>query len=360
MEYEPVLELTRGRIIESVHFGAAAVVDASGRLLAWLGNPQIVTYLRSSAKPLQALRFIESGGDQSYHLTSKELALICASHEGSDEHVEGVKGIQVKAGIEESDLLCGVHPPFHIPTQEAMRKRGEEPSQNRNNCSGKHTGMLAFAKMRGLPVADYVNPDHPVQKAILETVAEMCGLQVEQVETGIDGCSAPNFAMPLYNAALGFARLCDPRGVTAERSAACRRITAAMMANPVMVSGAGRFDTRLMETCEGRLISKGGAEGFHSIGIMSGALGAGSPGIGIAIKIADGDISLRKPNGDSYNRGRPAVALEVLRQMGYLGAKELEALAIDFGPTKPVLNLRKLVVGVARPAFTLHRPEATS
>lgn len=345
-------------MIESVHYGAAAIVDSGGRLLAWLGNPQIVTYMRSSAKPLQAVSFIESGGDQTYHLTSKELALICGSHEGSDEHVEVVKGIQDKVGVLESDLLCGAHLPFHAPTQAAMLKQGQEPTQNHNNCSGKHTGMLAYARMRGLPISDYVNPDHPIQRTILETAAGMCGLPVEQMETGIDGCSAPCFALPLYNAALGFARLCDPRGLPVERATACRRITAAMMANPVMVSGTGRFDTRLMETCEGRLVAKGGAEGFYSIGIMAGALGAGSPGVGIAIKIADGDISIRKANGDSYNRAHPAVALETLRQMDYIGQKELEALAVDFGPTKPVLNLRRLVIGVARPVFTLQIPEA--
>ncbi len=357
-EYQPVLELTRGRIVESLHSGAAAVVDAGGHLLAWLGDPQTVTYMRSSAKPFQALPFIEGGGDQTFHLTSKELALICSSHDGTDEHMEVVKGIQAKVGVQESDLLCGTHLPFHAPTQEALLKRGEGPTQNRNNCSGKHTGMLAFSRMRGLPIADYVNPEHPIQKTILGTVAEMCSLPVEQIEIGIDGCSAPNFALPLYNAALGFARLCDPRGLSTERATACRRIVASMMANPTMVGGVGRFDTCLMETCEGRIVAKGGAEGYFCLGILAGALGAGSPGIGIALKIADGDISIRKTTGDSYNRARPAVMLEILRQMGYISQKELDALAIEFGPTKPVINLRKLVVGVARPVFTMQRSEA--
>jgi len=355
--YEPVLELTRGKVVESIHFGAAAVVDSAGRLLAWLGDPQTVTFMRSSAKPLQALGFIEGGGDQTFHLTSKELAIICASHEGTDEHVEVVKGIQGKVGVQESDLLCGTHQPIHAPTQQALLARGEEPGQNRNNCSGKHTGMLAFARMQGLPISDYINPEHPIQQSILETVAYMCGLPVERIEVGIDGCSAPNFAVPLYNAALAFARLCDGRGLQPERAAACKRIVTAMMANPVMVGGKGRFDTRLMETCEGRIVAKGGAEGFLCMGLTAGALGAGSPGVGVAIKIADGDISKYKTDGSSYNRARPAVSLEVLRQMDYIGAKELKALALDFGPTSPVVNLRRLVTGVARPVFTLHKPD---
>ena len=353
--YQPIYEVTRGRIVESIHFGAVAVVDSSSRLLAWHSDPQIVTFLRSSAKPFQALPFIEHGGDQAFHLTSKEVAIICGSHDGTDEHVEVIKGIQAKVGVQESDLLCGSHPLSNPFTVEAMRSRGEIPTPNRHNCSGKHTGMLAAARMRGLPIADYVNPEHPVQKAILATLAEICSLPLDQVEVGTDGCSVPNFAIPLNNAALGFARLCDPRGLSADRAAACRRITQSMMANPVMVAGLGRFDTRLMEVCSGRIIAKGGAEGYLLMGIMAGALGAESPGIGIAFKISDGDLSIRKANGDTYNRVRPAVALEILRQMGYINPKELEALADEFGPVKPVTNWRKLVVGEARPAFTLQK-----
>lgn len=354
-DYQLVLEVTRGRIVESVHFGAAAVVDSSGRLLASLGNPRLVTFLRSSAKPFQALPFIERGGDQTFHLTSKDVALICASHDGTDEQVELIKGIQAKVGVQESDLLCGVHPPYHLPTQEAMRLRGELPTPNRHNCSGKHTGMLAHARMRGLPISDYINPEHPVQKAILETMAELCSLPLEQVEVGTDGCSAPIFAVPLHNAALAYARLCDPRGLSMERAAACRRITAAMMANPFMVGGPARFDSRLMETCSGRIVAKGGAEGYYAMGVIAGALGADSPGIGLVIKISDGDVASH--SGSDLNlRARSIVALEVLRQMGYVSEKELEGLA-EFGPVKPVFNWRKLAVGEARPAFTLQKPD---
>jgi L-asparaginase II len=353
-EYQPVFELTRGNNVESIHFGAAAVVDSLGRLLAWYGDPKLVTFMRSSAKPLQALSFIEAGGDQAFHLTSKEIAILCASHAGTDEHVEVIKGIQAKIGVQESDLLCGVHLLSHLPTVEAMRARGETLTQNRNNCSGKHTGMLAHSRMRGLPITDYINPEHPVQKTILETFSEMCGMEPARVAIGTDGCSAPNFAIPLYNAALGFARLCDPRNLSQERAAACRRITSAMMANPVMVSGAGRFDTRLMEVCCKRILAKGGAEGYQAMGILAGALGAESPGIGIVFKVSDGDLSVRNTDGSFRNRVRPAMALEILKQLGAISEKELEALA-EFGPVKPVTNHRKIVVGEARPAFTLKR-----
>ena len=352
--YQPVFELTRGNIVESMHFGAAAVVDSLGHLLAWYGDPKLVTFMRSSAKPLQALPFIELGGDQTFHLPSKEIAILCASHEGTDEHVEVIKGIQAKVGVSESDLLCGTHLLSHLPTVEAMRGRGEMLSPNRNNCSGKHTGMLAHARMRGLPISDYINPEHPIQKTILESVAGMCGIETERVEIGTDGCSAPNFAIPLSNAALGFARLCDPRTLSQERAAACRRITSAMMANPVMVAGAGRFDTRLMEVCARRIISKGGAEGYQALGIMPGALGAESPGIGIVFKVSDGDLPVRNADGLFRNRVRPAMALEILKQLGYASESELEALA-EFGPVRPVTNARKITVGEAHPVFTLKR-----
>ena len=353
-EYQPVFELTRGTIVESTHFGAVAVVDSIGRLLAWYGDPKLVTFMRSSAKPLQALPFIEHGGDQAFHLTSREIAILCASHEGSDEHIEVIKGIQAKAGVQESDLLCGSHLLSHLPTVEAIRARGETPTPNRNNCSGKHTGMLAYARMRGLPIADYINPEHPVQKTILETFSEMCGMEPERVEIGTDGCSSPNFAIPLSNAALGFARLCDPRSLSQERAAACRRITSAMMTNPVMVSGAGRFDTRMMEVCCRRILAKGGAEGYMAMGILAGALGAESPGIGIVFKVADGDLAVREADGGFRNRVRPAMALEILKQLGYVSEKELEALA-EFGPVRPVTNARRIVVGESHPAFSLNR-----
>jgi L-asparaginase II len=358
--YQPILEVTRGRIVESIHFGAVAVVDSSSRLLAWLGDPKIVTFLRSSAKPFQILPLIEHGGDQTFHLTSKEVAILCGSHAGTDEQVEVIKGIQSKVGVQESDLLCGTHPLTHPATIEAMHARGEVPTPNRHNCSGKHTGMLAAARMRGLPIADYIKPEHPVQKAILVSLAEICSVPLDQVEVGTDGCSVPNFAIPLFNAALGFARLCDPRGLSTDRAAACRRITQSMMANPGMVAGPGRFDTRIMEVCSGRIIAKSGAEGYLLLGIMAGCLGAGSPGIGIALKVSDGDISLRKANGDAYTRVRPAVALEILQQMGYISPSELAVLADEFGPVRPVTNWRKLVVGEIRPAFTLQKAEQTT
>jgi len=352
--YLPMVELTRGlsldgeQTIESEHFGAAAVVDATGKLLAWYGNPKTVTYMRSTSKPFQALQFFERGGASFYHLTQQEIALICASHSGTDEHVAVAKSIQEKAGLNENDLQCGVHQPMYQPAAEALRQRGEKPTPNRHNCSGKHTGMLAFARLEKLPIDDYLSMEHPIQREILQTFAEMCNLAPEEVKLGLDGCTAPNFAVPLYNAALAFARLCDPKNgsvLPPARAEACQLITSAMTASPEMVAGTERFDTILMKNTAGRLVAKGGAEGYQGIGLMPGVLSANSPGVGIAIKISDGDL-----NG----RAIPAVSLEILRQLGVLSSQELEPLA-GFGPVLKINNWRKLVVGESRPAFELDK-----
>ena len=342
-QYVPVVELTRGSIVESIHFGAIAVVDNQGTLLAGYGDPDVVTFLRSSAKPFQALPFIERDGDRSFKLTEREVALMCASHSGTDEHVAAVERMQAKIGISEVNLQCGTHMPSHHDTARALILRGEEPTPNRHNCSGKHTGMLAHATLRQLSLENYLARDHPVQQSILQTFAEMCGLDPEDVNLGTDGCSAPNFAVPLRNAALGYARLCDPSYLSPQRAAACRRITHAMTSNGDMVGGPGRFDTLLMQAANGRILAKGGAEGYQGIGILPGALAPGSPAMGIAFKISDGDNS---------GRAVSCTAVEVLRQLGVLSVEELEKLS-DFGPRK-LYNYRNLPVGEIRPCFKLN------
>lgn len=341
--YVPLLELTRGGARESLHYGAVAVADRTGHTLAHVGNPHTRTFLRSTAKPFQALPFVESGGAAAIGLTPDEIALLCASHSGTDDHVAVVNCIQAKAGLSEDLLQCGTHPPFDKATAEALQRQDLAPTPNRHNCSGKHSGMLAFARLQGWPLEDYLNPTHPAQQIILETFAEMCGLSAAEVAVGVDGCSAPNFAVPLYNASLGYARLCDPQGLPAARKAACDALCAAMKENPKMVAGPGCFDTRLMEVSAGRVLSKGGADGYLGLGLPPGVLAEASPGIGITIKIADGD-----PSG----RARAAVALDVLRQLGVLSEAELDELA-DFGPVRPLQNWRGIEVGMAKPVFDL-------
>ena len=351
--FQPIFELTRGGIVESTHYGAIAVVDSHGELRASYGDPQTVAFLRSSAKPFQVLPFVERDGVEHFGFTEQELALACASHEGSDEHVRVVEAMQVKVGIDESYLQCGSHMPGDISAYKKLIKNDEAPTPNRNNCSGKHTAMLAHAKMRDLPLDTYLDPEHPIQQAILASFAEMCLLPSNQVHLGTDGCSAPNFAVPLFNSALAYARLCDPHVFSETRASSYRKITSAMMTYPEMISSPTEFDCRLMQVGAGKIVCKRGAEGYQAIGLLPGAINANSPGIGISIKIMEGDLGQRRLDLTAYSRVRPAVTIEILKQLGVLNEMQLGELA-EFGPVKPVTNHRGIVVGESRPVFNLN------
>ncbi len=347
---QPILELTRGSIVEATHFGSIAIVDSTGKLLHSLGDPDTVAFLRSSAKPFQALPFVEQGGVEHYNYTRAELALSCASHETSQLHLDTVLGMQQKIGIEESKLQCGPHLPGDAAKLKEVISHDISPTANFNNCSGKHTSMLAFAKMRGLPLENYLAFDHPIQKDILKTFSEMCGIEMDKVQLGIDGCSAPNFAVPLVNAALGMARICDPRGLSEARATACKKITAAMTAHSEMVSNYGEFDCELMKIGEGKIVTKRGAEGFQIIGLMPGVYGEN--GVGIAFKVTDGDKSSMSDKLETTARVRPSVTLEILKQLKVLNEAQLQAL-VKFGPVKILKNYAGIVTGKSQPVFKL-------
>ena len=346
----PLFETTRGDLVESVHYGCIAVVDSNGKLIASYGDPQTIAFLRSSAKPFQALPFVERGGVEHFNFTPRELAIACASHEGSDLHVQTVEAMQRKVGIEEGHLQCGAHQPGDVTALKSLILTGQLPTPIRNNCSGKHTAMLAHAKMRGLPLENYLDIDHPIQQDILASFAEMCLIPSEQVILGTDGCSAPNFAVPLYNAALCMARFCDPHDLPEKRAEACRKITSAMTSHPEMVSADGEFDCELMRAGEGKIVCKRGAEGYQIVGLMPGMLGKDSPGVGIAFKVSDGDASRKDMNLESSVRVRPAVTLEILRQLGALSSKQEQILG-RFGPVKSIQNHRGILTGQSRPVF---------
>ena len=343
--YQPLVELTRGPIVESVHYGAAVVVDSFGQVIYQIGHPQISTYLRSSSKPIQILPFVQAGGVEFYHLSEQELSILCASHIGMDEHVATVEGVQKKVGFTEENLMCGVHTPAHQATLQRMLKEGRPFTPNRHNCSGKHTGFLSYASLLGLPLEDYLNPHHPIQQNILKTFAAMCDVPVEQVSVGIDGCSAPVFGVPLYNSAYAYARFCEANILPDSQAQACRKIFHAMTSNPEMISGPDMFDTRLMQVANGKMIAKCGAEGYQIVGFSAGVFGSGSPAMGLAIKVADGDNNWRACQ---------VAALHILSQTGLLGNQQLGNLS-DFY-TRPLYNWRKLEIGAIRPCFAV-KPE---
>jgi L-asparaginase II len=345
-----LLELTRGNVVEAIHRGSIAVVSADGNLLNSYGDPDTVAFLRSSAKPFQVLPFVEAGGVEHYNYTQRELALSCASHDTAQFHLDAVAGMQKKIGIEESYLQCGPHLPSDAKKLREVIQQNLKPTSNFNNCSGKHTSMLAFAKMRGLPLETYLSIDHPIQQNILHALADMCKIDAKEIHLGTDGCSAPNFALPLYNSALGMARLCDPRELSESRATACNKITAAMTSHSEMIGNHGEFDCELMKTGAGKIVTKRGAEGFQIVGIMPGVIH--ERGVGIAIKVSDGDKSSMDEELNSHSRVRPPVVLEILRQLGALTEAQMQALAA-FGPEKILKNYAGLVTGKLYPTFKL-------
>jgi L-asparaginase II len=338
----PLVEVWRGSIVESRHRGHVAAVDGDGRLVAYLGEPETVTYLRSSGKPFQAVPLLTSGAAERFRLTEAELAIACGSHSGEDLHVETVARMLEKIGLDESFLKCGVHEPFDRATAERLRDSGEAPGILRNNCSGKHTGMLALSLHLGAPPELYDDPAGPVQQSVLRAVSQFSGMNADEVVLGTDGCGVPVFGLPVRAMALMYARLvAPPDGFDAETRAACARLTAAMNARPELVGGTKeRFDTEVMLAGRGRLISKIGAEGVYTAGLLP--CERWPKGLGLAFKIEDGED----------RRARSTIAIEALRQLGVLDEDAYKTLSPY--ASFPIQNHRSEKVGQIRAFFRLN------
>jgi len=335
-----LVEVTRGPIVESVHYGVIAVSDVEGNLLAWEGNPGTVTYYRSSSKPIQAVAVVESGAADHFGVTEREIAVICGSHGGEDIHVDTVRSILHKIDCNEDALACGAQVPLDHEAARALMEREEAPTAIHNNCSGKHAGMLALARFNGWPIGGYENPRHPVQQIMHETVAEFAGLPPDQVPVGVDGCGVCTFGLSVHRMALSFARLGQPEYWPEPRRSAVRRIIKAMITYPEMVAARqGRIDTDLMRAAGGSLICKAGAESLFCVASLGSDREASR---GFALKILDGDVSGRARN--------PAI-VEGLRQAGFLDEPALNMLEKYW--MEEIRNRPGDVVGLVRPAFTL-------
>jgi L-asparaginase II len=274
----PLLEAWRGGLLENLHQGHAVICDAKGVVAAW-GNPQAVVFPRSSAKMIQALPLIETGAAAARGLSDRHLALACASHEGADMHVGMAGRWLADLGLAESDLRCGAHEPDNRAERDRLICAGEKPCQLHNNCSGKHSGFLTVTQhLKAGP--EYVEIDHPLQKAIRAATEETTGETA--AGWGIDGCSAPNFAMSLAGLARAMATFANARDGHDARESAMHRLTRAMAAHPELVSGEGQPCTDLMRAMGGRVAIKGGADGVY-VAILPGK------GLGVALKIADGN-----------------------------------------------------------------------
>jgi L-asparaginase II len=280
----PLVIASRNGHTERIHWGSVAVVDADGALLAHAGDPNAWLFSRSTLKPFQALPFVRDGGPEHFGFTDAELALTCASHGGESIHVDAVTAMLAKIGLTESDLLCGVHMPDHY-SEHNLPASGSVFDQRHHNCSGKHTGFLGYCCMHGYARASYLERDHELQQAIGREVATLTGLPGSDLWYGIDGCSAPNIGMPMSRLATMWARLAaGASGSGASTDIALARIFSAMAAHPEMVSGTGRCDLALANASGRNWVAKVGADGVHAIGVRD-------KGIGVVVKIADGDFS---------------------------------------------------------------------
>lgn len=332
-----VVTAQRGPLTESVHRGHIAAVNLRRETVAFAGNPDYVTFARSAAKPLQAIPLVESGGVSRYHLTDKQIALLCSSHNGEDEHAAEAGAILQALGLDETALTCGVHDPYHQPTADRLRAQGSSPTPLRNNCSGKHSGMLALARLLDVPAGRYAEPSHPVQQRMLQVISEFAGLSAGEITLGTDGCGVPVFALPLRALAYAYARLGNPEDLPQPRAEACRQIVESIRKEPFYVAGTGRFDTRLIEVTQGRILGKMGAEGVFALTIPA-------QGLGIAVKIEDGAMRALYP-----------AVTETLAQLGLLNASEAEALSEFHKPF--IVNCQQAVVGQLLPVLRLRRTE---
>lgn len=278
----PVLvEVMRGSLVESRHAGAIAIADATGKLALALGDVERPIFPRSAVKAFQAILLVESGAADAFGLGDAELAVVCSSHSGDRVHVEAVRNVLGRAGLDESYLACGAHWPVSEEAFRDLVRRRARPLPIHNNCSGKHAGMLAACVHLGLDPRGYERVDHPLQVAIAGIISETCGIELNRHGAGVDGCSVPTWAVPLASLAQGFARFGSGALLAATRARAAARLAQACCARPDLVAGEGRFDTIAMRTLAPALFIKGGAEGVHCAALPG-------LGLGIALKVDDG------------------------------------------------------------------------
>ncbi len=332
---EAFIEMRRGDVVESIHRVSAALVDERGQLIAYLGEPDMVTYFRSAAKPFQALPLVAEGAADALELSEVELAICCSSHAGEPAHVESVLGILARIGCTEKDLECGPHAPFHKPSADALQKNGRPASPVHNNCSGKHTGMLALAKHLGVETRGYRRGDHPVQMRIRKEIAEWTGQQPSAMLASIDGCGVLTYAQAINDMAAAYARLVA--SAEADPTGPAGRITRAMTGEPYYVAGTDRLATDIMQGTGGRILAKSGAEGVFCLADRDSRRG-------LAVKIEDGQ-----------KRAAGPAVVEFLAQAGMASAVELAAL--DGHRATSIENTLGEIVGELRPAYRIRRSE---
>jgi L-asparaginase II len=332
-----LLESWRGGICESRHYGSIAVMKPTGQVYATVGDASSVTFMRSTAKPLQALPLILEGADREFQFTDPEIAIITASHNGEGLHARCVAAILKKIGLNKAHLHCGLHAPMDWGAEVDVPE--DSTCVLRNTCSGKHAGMLARCVLLGADLATYFEPNHPVQRSIKTTISNMVGIPAESMPVGEESCTAPTFGLSVEHIALAYARLGNPAGLFIELAGACKAITKRMLDFPEVVGGTrGRSCTDIMRVCPHAVLAKDGAEGVYALSVLPNP--RYPEGLGIAIKIEDGN-----------NRATHGVVVEVLSQLGLLNAEQLSQLSKWW--RQPTRNFMGSPVGKLLPVFKL-------
>lgn len=329
-DFAPLVDLTRNGTMECRHFGAIAVVNTQGRVLAHAGNPHWLSFTRSTLKPLQALPFVSSGGPAQMGFGSRQLAMMCASHSGEAMHVREVEYMLGRAGQGYQRLQCGCQVPIGVEL--GTVERAGPFDERQHNCSGKHSGFLAHCALHDLPVETYLDPQHPLQQAIRRSVAAATGVAEQDLRMGIDGCSAPNYALPLSGLARAFARLASG-AQDAEFGPSFQALADAMTAHPELVSGTGRNDEAFMRVGRGDWVTKVGADGVQ-------AVGSRSRGLGFAIKIIDAN----KP-------ALHAATVELMDRLGWLD--DAQRAELEPWRAREIRSVRGAVVGERRAVLEL-------
>lgn len=327
----PLVVATRGEAVENVHYGSVAVVDRHGRLLHSAGDPASLTFTRSALKAFQALPFLRDDGPRSFGFEEREVALLTASHSGEPFHVAAVDAILARTKNHWRRLKCGCHVPYMYETLGRTPPPHQSFDQRYHNCSGKHAGFLAYCQLHGLPADTYLEPSHPLQQRIRVEVGGLLGIAPEAIVGGIDGCSAPNLALPLSGLARLWAMLAAG-GADDASDALLDRLFRAMNAHPEYVSGTARSDLHFMRAGAGDWVSKVGADGVQVIGVRS-------RGLGIAVKISDG-----------HGSARFVAAFEVLRALGLIAPDDPE---LGRYAKIPIVNAAGVETGERRAVFAL-------
>ncbi|SLK18083.1 MULTISPECIES: asparaginase [unclassified Paenibacillus] len=336
MESALLIKEYRAGVMECAHYGHISITDENGNVVYSAGDPHFRAFTRSSAKPFQAIPGIRAGIAGHYGLTAQEIAIMSSSHRSEPMHIQVLEQIESKIGLGEECLICAPSYPLNEESRNQWLRSQGEKRRILHNCSGKHLGVLAYTQMKQADLGSYAEPEHPVQREILETMAYMAGIEQKEIKLGTDGCGFPVFSLPLSALSNAYLKLACPDLIEDPSTrSAVETITGAMNEYPLMVGGTQRVDSVLLE--DSNIVAKGGFKGVFGFALKKERLG-------ITFKVLDGS-----------EEEWAYIAQSILEQIGYSNRKTIERLAEVYPPD--IRNDAGKVVGRAESEFKLHSPE---